>query len=300
MKINNDPKKYNENENESDQPGIIIADRFIPYTWFIGIGGAIVMVGLFIGVMVMTSGDDDVTADPETEEVEEAEDADETDTEEASDSEDADDATDTEATDAENDAADAENVEELEGEELEEYEKEVARMWDAYIDEKSNADSASSEDEPADDAASEDEPDTTDDTTDDTTEDTPEDTSVDAVSEEEMVETIKAFLTGYQIYGPGDTAQEQYDRIYPHVTEAVANELVPNRGGHEAGPSIDVTHELVDIRVDTREGVENDYVATMVYTREAMDEVIQYTDVYSIRTDGERVSSVDIRSSTWE
>jgi len=266
MKINNGSQK--QNKQTGDQQGITLAGRFIPYTWMIGTGGAVIMIALFIGVMVMTGdGANDASAEPETEDVVDGED------EEVGDL-----------------------TDEMTEEALAEYEAEVDRMWDEYIDE-SSTDEGSSGDENVDEDAAEDEPDTAEDVPDET-EDVQDETA--SVSDEEMIETIKAFLEAYQIYGAGDTSQARYDRIYPYVTEAVANKLIPNRGVSEAGPSIDVTHELVEIRADAREGVDNEYVATIVYTREAMDEVIQYTDVYSILTEGDRISSVNIRSSTWD
>lgn len=270
MKINNESKK--QNKQTGDQQGITLAGRFIPYTWLIGTGGAIVMIALFIGVMVMTGDDNnDASAEPDTEDVVDVEDGEDGEDEPVGDL-----------------------ADEMTEEELAEYEAEVDRMWDEYINDESS-DEEPSGDENADDDATED--DATEDEPDET-EDTAEEPSVDAVSHEEMVETIKAFLTGYQIYGPGDTSQDLFDRIYPHVTESVANEFVPNREAH--GPSIDVTNELVEIRVDAREGVENEYVATIVYTSEAMGEIYTHTDVYSIVTDGTLVSSATIRSAIWE
>jgi len=258
MKIDNNPKKYTDPKNKQSkaQQGIHVGGRLIPYTWLIGIGGVIVMVVLFAGVMGTLGDESDASTEPDIEEV-----------------------------------ADIDEIAGTDEEpEVEEDVEKADRMWDNYIDESA----ADSPDENA----------TEDEGSSDETEETPDDTEVDVSSnvanDEEMVAVIKDFLTAYQIYGPADTAQEQYDRIYPYVTEELANTLVPNRGTHEAGPSIDVTHELVDVSVDAREGVDNDYVATIVYTREAMNESLKYTDVYTIRTEGDRVSSANIRSSTWE
>lgn len=162
------------------------------------------------------------------------------------------------------------------------------RMWDSYLEDDAGTEDVSDTDASEDEEGSADEGDSTD------------AAEVTTVTDEEMAETIKAFLTAFQIYGPGDTEQNRYDRIYPYVTEELANELVPNRGAEDAGPSIDVTHELEDIRIDPVEGVDNEYVATIIYTRETMNEVLKYTDVYTIRTNGERVTAATIRSSSWE
>lgn len=164
------------------------------------------------------------------------------------------------------------------------------RIWDSYLEDTAGTEDVS--DAPEDEEGSADEDEVAGDHT-----EVPE---VPTVTNEEMAETIKAFLTAFQIYGPNDTAQDQYDRIYPYVTEELANELVPNRGTEEAGPSIDITHELEEIRIDPKEGADNEYVVTIIYTREAMGEAIKYTDVYSIRTNGELVTAATIRSSTWE
>ena len=164
------------------------------------------------------------------------------------------------------------------------------RIWDSFLDDTAGTEDVS--DAPEDEEGSADE----------VAGEHTDEPEVPTVSDEEMVETIKAFLTAFQIYGPGDTAQDRYDRIYPYVTEELANKLVPNRGteGEGAGPSIDVSHELEDISIDPREGVDNEYVATIIYTREAMGELLKFTDVYTIRTNGERVTVATIRSSSWE
>lgn len=185
---------------------------------------------------------------------------------------------------------DSEVVETLDEQDKEEGSKD--RMWDSFLDDTAGTKDVSDADAPEDDEGSADEV-----AGDDT--DEPE---APTVTDEEMAETIKAFLTAFQIHGPSDTTQDRYDSIYPYVTEELANKLVPNRGAEDAGagPSIDVTHELEDIRIDPREGVDNEYVATIIYTREAMSEVLKFTDVYTIRTNGERVTAATIRSSTWE
>ena len=166
------------------------------------------------------------------------------------------------------------------------------RMWDNFLDDTAGTEDVSDTDAPEDEEGSADEDEVAGEHTDE-----PE---APTVTDEEMAETIKAFLTAFQIDGQGDTAQGRYDRIYPYVTEELANELVPNRGAEDAAPSIDVTHELEEIHVDPREGVDNEYVVTIIYTREAMSEVLKFTDVYTIRTNGERVTAAIIRSSSWE
>ena len=186
---------------------------------------------------------------------------------------------------------DSEVVETLDEEEQAE-EDSKDRMWDSFLDDTAGTEDVSDADAPEDEEGSAGEG-----AGDDT--DEPE---APTVTDEEMAETIKAFLTAFQIHGPGDTSQDRYDSIYPYVTEELANKLVPNRGAEDAGagPSIDVTHELEDIRIDPVEGVDNEYVATIIYTREAMSEVLKFTDVYTIRTNGERITAATIRSSTWE
>lgn len=251
MKIGNDPKKYMDpkDKQSNDQQGITIGSQFIPYTWVIIGVGVVAMVGLFIGVMGMTSDESNAAPNPDSEVVE--------------------------TPDEQDNEADSKG-----------------RMWDSFLDDTAGTEDVSDADAPEDEEGSADEV-----AGDDT--DEPE---APTVTDEEMAETIKAFLTAYQIHGPDDTSQDRYDSIYPYVTEELANKLVPNRGAEDAGagPSIDVTHELEDIRIDPREGVDNEYVATIIYTREAMSEVLKFTDVYTIRTNGERVTAATIRSSTWE
>ena len=175
-------------------------------------------------------------------------------------------------------------------------------IWDNFLDDTAGTEDVSDADAPEDEEGSTDEGEEGSADEDEVASEHTDEPEVPTVSEEEMVETIKAFLTAFQIHGPGDTTQDRYDRIYPYVTEELANKLVPNRGveGEGAAPSIDVTHELEEVHVDPREGVDNEYVATIIYTRAAMDEILKFTDVYTIRTNGERITVATIRSSSWE
>lgn len=254
MKIGN--KQTNKQETPTEQQGVTIAGRFIPYTWLIGFGGALIMIVLFVSVRFWTGDDESVNDDV--------------------------------ATESELDVDETDNDPLIE----EENTNDSDRMWDEYLDEQEP------EQEPETDTSDDDEP--SEGESADDTPDEPEDVATSNVSNEEIEEVIRQFLINYKIRQPGYTAEEHFNDIYPYVTEELANELVPNRGAEDAAPSIDVTHELVDMKIDKREGVDNEYAVTLVYTSEAMNEIIQYTDVYSIRTNGERVTAADIRSSTWD
>lgn len=260
MKIGNDPKKYMDPNDKDSNDQEGITIGGLSIPYTWIIIGVGVVAMVGIFVSVMVNGESNAAPDPDSEVVE--------------------------------------TLDEQDNEEEQVEEDSKDRMWDSYLEDAAGTEDVSEEDVSDTDAPEDDEDEEG--SADEGAGDSTDEPEAPTVTDEEMAETIKAFLTAFQIYGPGDTEQARYDRIYPYVTEELANELVPNRGAEDAAPSIDVTHELEEIRIDPREGVDNEYVATIIFTREGMGEVLKYTDVYTIRTNGERVTAATIRSSTWE
>ena len=270
MKLENNPKKYQKPSDKPKHtiPGTTIRGKFIPYTWIImGVGAVITVLSMFFIFFGTNTGQRAENAqEPSTENVETVEPSDDAEVEDT-----------VTETDTAEDSGDG-------------------RMWDEYIDDSDSSDNAesASSDEASDEASEE----SSEEASSETSEESSEEAASEPVDNEAMVETITQFLVAYQIYGPETTAQDRYDAMLKYGSETVANELIPTRGVDEAQSSIDVKNELVKIDVVPNEGVENEYTVTMTYTAEVMGQVGQYTDVYTIRTDGSQVTEAIVRSMT--
>lgn len=267
MKIGNDPKKYKKpsDNQKNDQPGMTIRGKFIPYTWVVMAVGLLAVIVVLIVFSVLFNRNAE-TSPEETNEPK---------TEETKKSTDTTDPTTKETKPAEDDTKSEDVTDEN-------------RMWDEYIDEEASNDSESKDTEKTEDS----------DTNKTETSDTASDKERTQSDDDTIKKTIEQFFTAYQIYGPGTTSQSRYDNMLSYGSEDAANALIPTRGVDEAQASIDVTNKLVSIDIVPNEGVEDEYTVTLKYTSEVMGKVGQYTDVYTTRTDGSKVTEAIVRSMT--